>query len=50
MEDVSRVILKEQPHLISQFNLKDIQAVLETLSMYFNENNYDPTFMVALVD
>ncbi len=44
IEEVQKVILTDHPTIISQFNLKDIQALLEALSLYYHEDNYDPSF------
>jgi transposase len=35
---------------VNQLNLKDIQAILEGLSVYYSNKNYDPAFSQRLVE
>jgi len=38
------------PHVLNELNLKDIQAILEGLSVYYGDKNYDPAFSQRLVE
>ena len=49
MDHFQSVFLNYVPAMVLQFNLKDIQALLEAMSAYFSENNYDPLFVSRLV-
>ena len=38
------------PRVLNELNLKDIQAILEGLSVYYREKNYNPAFSQRLVE
>ena len=43
LEEFQTTVMTYVPQMIGQLNLKDIQALLEALSMYYMDINYDPT-------